>query len=105
MGENEKEKTEEKETDSATESPTESENTENGAGAVPQNTADYSMIMDMLKQIQENQTRLAGELASVKDAQSVLVDAGAVIHDDSAQNEPSTGVDEFIPIEELDLTL
>lgn len=88
---------------SVTESSSKSDTTEQSAGADTQNNNDYGMILEALKRLEENQTRLSGEIASIKDAQSVLVDAGAVIHDDSPQVETDTGVDEFIPIEKLNL--
>lgn len=97
-------KTEENVDKSDTESPTQSEPTETGAGAEQQNN-DYSMVMELLKQVQDNQTRLMGEISAIKDAQSVLVDAGAVIHDDSAVVESEAGIDEYIPIEKLDLNI
>lgn len=97
-------KTEENVEQSEPESPTQSEPTETSAGAEQEKSTDnYGMVMELLKQVQDNQTRLIGEIAAIKDAQSVLVDAGAVIHDDSAIDEPAAGVDEYIPIEKLDL--
>lgn len=88
------------------ESPTSSSNTEQSAGAEAQKPdADYSMILEAIKRIEDNQTRLAGQVAKISDAQSVLVDAGAVIHDDSAQVETVSGIDEFVPLEKLDLSI
>lgn len=80
--------------------------TESGAGAAQ---PDYSMLMQMLQEMQENQTRLAGQIAKISDAQSALVDAGAVIHEDGSRrpglvDDPPTD-DEFVPIERLDLSI
>lgn len=88
------------------ESPTPSSNDEQSAGAEPQKAdADYGMILEAIKRIEDNQTRLAGQVAKISDAQSVLVDAGAVIHDDSALDENTPCVDEFVPLEKLNLSL
>lgn len=103
--EKQSEKPEQKTEENKAESPTQSNEQETGAGAAQEPSNDYGTIMELLKQVQENQTRLVGEIAAIKDAQSVLIDAGAVIHDDSAQVDLTTGVDEFIPIDKLDLSL
>ena len=87
--------------DSATESATES-----GAGAAQ---PDYSMLMQMMQEMQENQTRLAGQIAKISDAQSAIIDAGAVIHEDGSRRPGLVGEqpcdDEFVPIERLDLSI
>lgn len=80
--------------------------TESGAGAAQ---PDYSMLMQMMQEMQENQTRLAGQIAKISDAQSALIDAGAVIHEDGSRrpglvDEQPTD-DEFVPIERLDLSI
>ena len=80
--------------------------TEPGAGVAQ---PDYSMLMQMLQEMQENQTRLAGQIAKISDAQSALIDAGAVIHEDGSRrpglvDEPPAD-DEFVPIERLDLSI
>lgn len=70
---------------------------------------DYSMIMDTLKALQENQAAMSLQLKAVSDAQSVIVDNGAIVREipadqidaDSAQSDN----DEFVPIEELDLSI
>lgn len=70
---------------------------------------DYSMLMQMMQEMQENQTRLAGQIAKLSDAQSAIIDAGAVIHEDGSRrpglvdNQPTD--DEFVPIERLDLSI
>lgn len=80
--------------------------TDPGAGAAQ---PDYSMLMQMIEELQANQTRLAGQIAKLSDAQSALVDAGAVIHEDGSRrpglvdNPPDD--DEFVPIERLDLSI
>lgn len=92
-------------TDGATEYATEGA-TESGAGAAQ---PDYSMLMQMMQEMQANQTRLAGQIAKLSDAQSAIIDAGAVIHEGGSRrpglvDEQPTD-DEFVPIERLDLSI
>ena len=92
-------------TDGATECATEGAS-DSGAGAAQ---PDYSMLMQMMEEMKENQTRLAGQIAKLSDAQSAIIDAGAVIHEDGSRrpglvdNQPTD--DEFVPIERLDLSI
>lgn len=92
-------------TECATESATEGA-TDSGAGAAQ---PDYSMLMQMMQEMQANQTRLAGQIAKISDAQSALIDAGAVIHEDGSRRPGLVGEqpcdDEFVPIERLDLSI
>lgn len=96
-------------TDGATEYATEGATngaTETGAGAAQ---PDYSMLMQMMQEMQANQTRLAGQIAKISDAQSAIIDAGAVIHEGGSRrpglvDEQPTD-DEFVPIERLDLSI
>lgn len=92
-------------TDGATECATEGA-TEPGAGAAQ---PDYSMLMQMMQEMQENQTRLAGQIAKISDAQSAIIDAGAVIHEGGSRRpglvDDTPGDDEFVPIERLDLSI
>lgn len=80
--------------------------TEPGAGAAQ---PDYSMLMQMMQEMQENQTRLEGQIAKISDAQSAIIDAGAVIHEDGSRRPGLVGEqptdDEFVPIERLDLSI
>lgn len=80
--------------------------TDTGAGAAQ---PDYSMLMQMMQEMQENQTRLAGQIAKISDAQSAIIDAGAVIHEDGSRRPGLVGEqpcdDEFVPIERLDLSI
>ena len=96
-------------TDGATECATESATdgaTESGAGAAQ---PDYSMLMQMMQEMQENQTRLAGQIAKISDAQSAIIDAGAVIHEGGSRRpglvDDTPDDDEFVPIERLDLSI
>lgn len=69
---------------------------------------DYGMILGMLKEVQANQAVIAGKLKSLADAQSILVDSGAVVHE---SNEPKSGVqtnfsnDGFISLDKMDLSI
>ena len=92
-------------TDGATECTTEGA-TDSGAGAAQ---PDYSMLMQMMQEMQANQTRLAGQIAKLSDAQSAIIDAGAVIHEDGSRRpglvDEQPCDDEFVPIERLDLSI
>lgn len=92
-------------TDGATECATEGA-TDSGAGAAQ---PDYTMLMQMMQEMQANQTRLAGQIAKLSDAQSALIDAGAVIHEDGSRRpglvDEQPCDDEFVPIERLDLSI
>lgn len=92
-------------TDGATECATEGA-TDYGAGAAQ---PDYTMLMQMMQEMQANQTRLAGQIAKLSDAQSAIIDTGAVIHEDGSRRPGLVGEqpcdDEFVPIERLDLSI
>lgn len=92
-------------TECATNGATESA-TEPGAGVAQ---PDYSMLMQMMQEMQENQTRLAGQIAKLSDAQSAIIDAGAVIHEGGSRRpglvDDTPDDDEFVPIERLDLSI
>lgn len=92
-------------TEDATEGATEGA-TDSGAGAAQ---PDYSMLMQMMQEMQANQTRLAGQIAKLSDAQSAIIDAGAVIHEDGSRSpglvDEQPCDDEFVPIERLDLSI
>lgn len=69
---------------------------------------DYGMILEMIKDMQSNQSVIMGKLKSLSDAQSLLVDSGAVVHEG---NEPHSGVqtnfsnDGFISLDKMDLSI
>lgn len=100
-----KETVEEKDTVEQESPNTGSEQTSDAGAEAQKPVVDYGMILDALKRLEDNQTRLAGQVAKISDAQSVLVDAGAIIHEDSADVSDDATVDEFIPIDKLDLSL
>lgn len=69
---------------------------------------DYGMILAMIKDVQANQAAIMGKLKSLSDAQSILVDSGAVVHEG---NGPQSGVqtnfsnDGFISLDKMDLSI
>lgn len=97
--ENKEVESNEDESEVTNESSVETQNADAGA------QVDYGMLLDALKRVEENQSRLQAQIAKISDAQSVLVDAGAVVHDDSTGDTDDTGYDEFVPIEQLDLSI
>ena len=80
------------------------ESTQSGGAEQP----DYGMILNMIKDVQANQAAIMGKLKSLSDAQSILVDSGAVVHEG---NEPQSGVqtnfsnDGFISLDKMDLSI
>ena len=76
-----------------------------GDGAVQ---PDYGMILEMIRDVQSNQSAIMGKLKSLSDAQSILVDSGAVVHE---ADEPHSGVrtdfrnDGFISLDKMDLSV
>lgn len=69
---------------------------------------DYGMILGMIRDVQANQSAIMGRLKSLSDAQSLLVDSGAVVHEG---NDPQSGVqanfsgDGFISLDKMDLSI
>lgn len=69
---------------------------------------DYGMILEMIKDVQSNQSAIMGRLKSLSDAQSLLVDSGAVVHEG---HEPQSGVqtnfssDGLISLDKMDLSI
>lgn len=70
---------------------------------------DYRQLMDMMSQMQANQDRMAAQIERISDAQSMLVGAGAVIHESSASDTvadaENANNDGYVPIEMLDLSI
>lgn len=69
---------------------------------------DYGMILGMIRDMQANQSAIMGKLKSLSDAQSLLVDSGAVVHEG---NDPQSGLqanfsnDGFISLDKMDLSI
>lgn len=72
-----------------------------------QPAVDYGVLIEKLNAIEANQTSLASKVQALTDAQSVLVDAGAIVREIPADNivTDEGGEDAFIPLEELDLSI
>lgn len=80
------------------------ESTPSGGAEQP----DYGMILDMIKDVQSNQAVIMGKLKSLSDAQSILVDSGAVVHEDTKQQsgvQTSLSNDGFISLDKMDLSI
>lgn len=79
------------------------------ASDAAQPSADYRQLMDMMSQMQANQDRMAAQIERISDAQSMLVGAGAVIHEspasDTVADVENDNDDGYVPIEMLDLSI
>lgn len=87
-------------TDSGADSSTES--------VVQQPAVDYAMIMETLSAVQANQAKMSAQIQKLTDAQSVMVDAGAVIRegaDTSSSDVTDDKYDGFVSIDDLDLSI
>lgn len=76
----------------------------NRADAAP----DYSAIMDKLRELQENQADFSAQLKKISDAQSVLVDSGAVVRElpvDDIKESNTIDNDGFISLDDMDLSI
>lgn len=68
----------------------------------------YDMIMETLSAMQANQAKMSAQIQKLTDAQSVLVDAGAVVRENSGtstDNANDDNIDGFVSIDELDLNI
>lgn len=80
-----------------------------GSAGAADSGIDYSTIMNTLKAVQENQAAMSLQIKAISDAQSVLVDNGAVVRElPASQIKPdfsSSDNDDFVSIEDLDLSI
>lgn len=83
-----------------------------GAGESDENVGaaqpDYGMILGMIKDVQANQAAIMGKLKSLSDAQSILVDSGAVVHEENDSNsnvQTNFSNDGFISLDKMDLSI
>lgn len=67
-------------------------------------SAEFSTLMDRLGNLEKMVETLSGSIAAIRDAQSVMIDNGAVIQD-STPLDDSDDIDDFRSISELDLSL
>ena len=80
------------------------------SGSAPANEqgVSYEMLMETLSAVQANQAKMSAQIQKLTDAQSVLVDAGAVVREGSTDNSghvTDDNVDGFVSIDELDLNI
>lgn len=68
----------------------------------------YEMLMEMLSAVQADQAKMYAQIQKLTDAQSVLVDAGAVVREGTgttSSDATDDNNDDFVSIDELDLNL
>lgn len=83
---------------------------ESGASAgATEPGSDYTMLVEKLNEIQADQASMALQIKALSDAQSVMVESGAVVREIPAnQIDPSyssSDDDDFVSIEDLDLSI
>lgn len=66
--------------------------------------AEFTTLMERLDVLEAMVQNLTGSIASIKDAQAVLIENGAVVQDNTPLDEVDD-LDDFRSIAELDLTL
>lgn len=87
----------------------------NEAGAAPSaepaasgQGVSYEMLLETLEAVQANQAKMSAQIQKLTDAQSVLVDAGAVVREGTGSTTSDVTDDDydgFVSIDELDLNL
>lgn len=78
------------------------------APAAGEQGVSYEMLMETLSAVQANQAKMSAQIQKLTDAQSVLVDAGAVVREGASDNSghvTDDNVDGFVSIDELDLNI
>ena len=85
----------------------ENNSNDNSADNSNDNSADNSdaSIMDVLASIKEEQASLRAQLISIKDSMAQFVDAGGTIQEGDNIQPIDDDTPEYIPIEELDLSI
>lgn len=105
---NEENVTEEKPTNTSGESGNDAGADSSAGNSASGQGASYDMFMEMLSEVQANQARMSAQIQKLTDAQSVLVDAGAVIRegsDNTSSDVTDDNYDGFVSIDELDLNI
>lgn len=103
--------TDEKETEEKQDTGTgsaENEGAESGNAGGTENQPDYSMLLETMRELQANQAAMSAQLKAISDAQSVIVDAGAVVREVPASQidtETDPGNDGFISLDKMDLSI
>lgn len=86
----------------------ESSDNAGAASAAGEQGVSYEMLMETLSAVQANQAKMSAQIQKLTDAQSVLVDAGAVVrevHTNESNNPTNDNVDGFVSIDKLDLSI
>lgn len=65
---------------------------------------EFAALIDRMDILEKMVSELSGSITSLKDAQAVMIENGAVIND-STQLDDSDDIDDFRSISELDLSL
>ena len=77
------------------------ENEVNSQSATVEQTNEYSRIEDFMQEIRARMDAIDGQIRSLKDAQAITIENGAIIRDES---EVDT-TDSFRPLSSLDFTI
>lgn len=77
------------------------ENEVNSQSATGEQTNEYSRIEDFMQEIRARMDAIDGQIRSLKDAQAITIENGAIIRDES---EVDT-TDSFRPLSSLDFTI
>lgn len=77
------------------------ENEVNSQSATGEQTNEYSRIEDFMQEIRARMDAIDGQIRSLKDAQAITIENGAIIRDES---EVDT-TDSFSPLSSLDFTI
>lgn len=106
MEEEKNEQVEEQKADTSTQ---EQNSEESGSNAgVASSSPDYGTIMTMLESLQANQAHMTAQIKAISDAQSVLVESGAVVHEIPASQintDSNSDNDGFISLEDMDFSI
>lgn len=66
--------------------------------------SDYTEMSERLTRMEDAINRMSGVVSAMQKAQASLVDMGAVIRENPADESPSES-DSFVPLEKLDFTI
>lgn len=80
------------------------DNDANTGDIVKEENNDYSRMLDFMEEMRARMDAMDASIRSIKDAQSITIDNGAIIRDDSPQVEDDNYVDTRT-IPELDLSI
>lgn len=67
--------------------------------------AEESVILQRIDALENTISRILGGIDALREAQSVMVENGATIIDDTEAEKFDLGIDDFVAPDELDLTL